>query len=325
MLSRRLFLVVAILALAACTVRAAEKEKVKLGLSLKQGDSYKIEVVMDQDIQQTINGQDQNVKQKMTMVYSMDVAKTDAEGDTNMKITYKRTGMSMDGATGKIEYDSVDPNAKVVPQTNGLAAITGQSFSVTLTAGGAVKAVQGVDEMLDNVMKTIDIKDATMKDAVVAQIKKSFGAEAMKQTMGRMFDIYPDKAVGVGESWRKSVPMDVMVPMTVDTEWTLLSRAKGQSRVQVESKVSTDPKSEGMNLGGITLKVLLNGTQKGEMQIDEASGLTASAQVEQTIEGKMEAERGAEKSSWPISIKGTYTFRAHATKRLTKPASRGII
>ncbi|MEN6384241.1 MAG: hypothetical protein ABFD79_03490, partial [Phycisphaerales bacterium] len=90
------------------TVCFAE-DKIDLKLRLKAGETYNMKMVQVQDIGQTINGQQMNMKQTQEMVIGMECKSVDANGNMDIIMVYKSMKMAMDGPMGHMEFDSNKP------------------------------------------------------------------------------------------------------------------------------------------------------------------------------------------------------------------------
>ena len=80
--------VVYVLVMSAVMCSAAQ-DKVDLKLRLKAGESHEMKTTQTQDIVQTINGLEMNMKQTIEMVMGMDCLSVDANGVMDIAITYK--------------------------------------------------------------------------------------------------------------------------------------------------------------------------------------------------------------------------------------------
>jgi hypothetical protein len=101
-------------------------------------------------------------------------------------------------------------------------------------------------------------------------------------------------------------------PLVVSTTYTLAERKDGVATLNVEATLKSNPDGKPMEMGPMTIKHELKGTQKGTITIDEATGWYAGGEMTQELEGKMTmsgAPGQTEEASIPISIKSTVTFK----------------
>ena len=75
------------LAAALVCAAALPADKVTLRLNLKEGDSFRFKIVVDQTIDQTVMGQHQSMKQQIGMGQQFDVLGVN-EGVYDVKMTY---------------------------------------------------------------------------------------------------------------------------------------------------------------------------------------------------------------------------------------------
>ena len=306
---RRTIAFVAVVAAALST--ASCSKKLKLRLRLQKGKSYSILMTMDQKIEQEILGQKQSMKQVIGMGYTFNVKDVDAEGNASVEVTYTSVRFKQTGPMGVIEYDSTKPAGTVHMAARGFAGLVGQGFSMKITPEGSVLEIAGVDKMLDNMVKTMGLPESPMGQQLKDGMKEQFGEAALKEMMETTFATYPADPVDVGDSWTKKIVLTKGVPMVVETTYTLKSRSGGVASVDVTSKVSANKDAGPTKMGPISMKYALEGTQGGTMEVDEATGWTIRANIDQDFGGKIEMLSGPglpPGTTWPIKIKGTMTI-----------------
>lgn len=302
-LSVVLVLLLAVSLLASCGGKKAEG-KVELRLRLQEGKAYSTRMVADQTITQTAQGQEIKVTQTIGMGYTFDVKKVESDGATLVQVTYDSALYKQDSPAGKVEYDSANPPAQVPDAAIGFAALVGQGFSMKLSALGEVLDVQGTDELIQHMLDQLGLPAGEARDSVETSLKTQFGTEGMKETMEKAMAVYPEKPVGVGDSWTKKMTLTAGVPIIVDNTWTVKSIQNGVISLDVRSKVEPNPDAAPMEISGMTIAYKVSGTQTGTMTIDQATGWTQSGKMTQDLSGDVTVAG----SSWPITIKSDIRF-----------------
>lgn len=279
-------------------------EKITLKLNLEEGKIYTLDMDMDQDITQEPGGNKINMKQQMKMGFSFEVKEVDSDGNTMMDVAFDSIYFSQNGPMGHTVYDSKNESGEVPLMAKGFAALVGEGFSMELTPEGFINDVQGVDLMLDRIMERIDLPLGSQVDQIKEQMKRSFGDEAMLSQMESMMSIFPDKPVGIGDTWSRRFVMSGMMPMTINNKWKLKERRNGRAIIEVKSDIEPNQSATTLETALGKMKYNLSGTQQGTLELDEATGWTVRAVMNQEMAGKIEMGN----MSWPITSKSVITM-----------------
>ena len=279
-------------------------EKIHLRLNLQEGESYSLRMITDQDISQTIQGQQQETKQTMGLGYTFDVNQVNSDGSALTRVTYDWVLFEQDGPLGKTKYDSATPPDTVPPAAAGYAALVGQGFTMEISPAGRVQDLQGVDDMITHMLEELDLPEGATMDSIEQSFRDQFGDQALQENMESLMAIYPEGPIGIGDSWSKTVATSVGLPMILENRWTLTAREDGVATVDVYSTIKSNPEAAPLEIAPVKMSFDISGVQQGTMSLDEGTGWTISAHVTQTLAGEIEMEMG-ERMSWPISIKST--------------------
>lgn len=312
-MKRNLFgILVVVLAVSIVALGNSATDRVQLRLHLQEGKSYNIQMTIDQKISQTIQGQRQDMTQTMGMGYSFDVVEVDENGMVSVKFTYHSVRLKQAGAMGTIEYDSSSPPDVVPPPARAFAALMGEGFSVKFSPEGHVKDVWGVDTMITNMMEKLDIPEGPMKDSMEQNLRNQYSDQALKQMMENMFAIYPDRLVGIGDSWTKRIVISRGFPMILDNTWTLKSRKDGVAIIEAHSTVKPNLEAAPEEIGSMgVISYNLSGKQEGTMEMEEATGMTIRSKLTQQLSGQVMMKptpQMPEGMSWPISMESTISY-----------------
>ena len=288
-------------------------EKVDLRLRLEQGKTYKIRMVNDQKTKLTAQGREMEMSQKMGMDFAFDVQEVDEAGDATIKVTFQRISTEMEGPMGKISYDSANPTEAEHPMVKGFAAMAGQSYTIIISNKGKAKKVDGMKEIMTRMLDSLDIPDERMKETMKKQFENMFGDQATVEMTKQWFGMFPERPVGVGDSWSKTVFETARMPMTVENKWTLKERKNGIAFLAVESVIKSNPDAEPMEMGPMKITMDLSGEQSGTYELDESTGWIVSSRITQKIYGEQRIERGpAQEGSMtiPLSMESTITLES---------------
>lgn len=299
-----------VFALAALRAAAGADDagKVRLRLGLEQGKAYAMATVVEQKIDQDIQGRKVATSQRIGTDYTFEVQEVKRDGAMRAKVTYQRVRMEQDGPMGKVDYDSANPPEKVHALAQGAASLVGQSVTMELMPDGRITRLEGMDALFKRMLDGMEFPPGVPKATMEEQLKRQFGDKAMRSSMEQLTAIYPEKPVAVGESWTRKARASVGFPMQVETTYTLKARKDGTALVGLKSKVAGDPKADPMKMGPLSMAFDVSGSQEGEMELDEATGWTKRAKITQDLSGKVKVEGmpgQTEAMSWPITIQGT--------------------
>ena len=288
-----------------CGGGSSSGEKIELKLNLTKGQVFSLEMSTDQEISQKIMGRRMDINQQIKLTFDFKVLEADDTG-YNIEVVYKGVAYHMEGPTGTVSYDSEDP-PDVVPQlAKGFEALVGQSFTMELSPKGDVLDVSGVDLIVSRMVDNLNLPSGAQKDMIKNQMQQQFGDESLISSMEGVMSIYPEKPVGIGDSWKKRFIMGGPMPMVLKNKWKLKDRKNGIAHVHVESDVEPSTGGKPVKMGMISINYEISGDQEGTIQIEESTGWTIEAEIEQNMKGKVKAMG----QSWPISIKGIVTLKS---------------
>lgn len=287
-------------------------DRIELKLRLEEGKSYNIMVVTDQQIITGFEGQTQEANQVVGMGYTFDVIDVEPNGDATVKVNFHTIFMEHKGSDGDFEYDSNNPPEKVHPAAEILSALIDLSFEIKMSPDGSVSEIKGTEEMVNKICSKLDnLKGA--EDSVEAQmiedLKKNFGEGAMKESMENIVGgWYPDRQVGLEESWSGEISITKGMPMTMTYDNTLKFRHDGVAIIKTHTEIDMNPNAEPMKMGPMTMQYELKGVMDGYLWLDEETGWIRSSEMTQEITGIIRM-KGApnmpeEGMEMPISIKG---------------------
>jgi hypothetical protein len=286
MKGRRLWLGVLVVALVGVVVVVADAaQKVQYGLKLEKGKKYYVKMITDQQITQTMMGQEQNMEQTIGMGMDFDVNDVNDRGDAWVRFTYRWMKFRQKGPMNEIVYDSSQKDVNAPPAAQGFAALLNEGFAVKLTPQGKAVQVKGLDKMRNNISQKLPT--GPMREYMLKGMEQFLSEEAMKEFTESSFAMYPDREVGVGDSWTKMVSMTRGLPMTIANKCSLKDRKDGVAILDVSSEIKTNPNAKPMEMGLTKMTYELTGTQQGQVRIDETTGLMRTSSFEQQISGQV--------------------------------------
>jgi len=292
--------------LSSCT--SPPDEKLTFKLHLQEGHSYNFEMISEHKISQQVMGRTREVTQLYAFTFTLTVEDIEEDGTAAVAVQYQAVRTSRKEPDSNTEYDSTQPPEEVAERDKPFAALVGQGFRMKMGPDGRIQDIQGVDELLDTLLESLTDSPAAIRAMTQISLEEQFGEAALRETMARLTEMYPDRPVGIGDSWAKSITINKGFPMFRSNTYHLISRQGGTATVEVNSEVAPNQQTTPVRLGGTTLRLSLSGRQTGTIQIDEKTGLPLRAQLSEDLSGNMIMESkapGGESQSLPVSIKGT--------------------
>lgn len=238
-----------------------------LKFNLKPGTAY----TYDMDVMQNIEAAGTTSTNNLYSKYTFNV-KEATEGNSKMEVVYDLMRMEVKSMGKTIKMSSEDQET----ESQAFRDMVNKPFSMTVSPQGKVVSIDG--------WESID-KNGAMK------------ADDLKQSMETSLNIFPDKPVKVGDSWKKEASMTMqMFKLNMSSTYTLTEVKGNTATISMDSdiKMAQDNQaaSNGMNMD-------LKGTQKGKIDVELNTGMTLSGTITQEIKGEMQVQG----QKMPMSIK----------------------
>ncbi len=277
------------------TGKASSTSKM-LKFNFEKGKGYDYEMITNMD--QEIMGQ--AMQMDMTFYYSMDVTEDDGTLKT-ITTAIDRFKMKMVVAGMNIDIDSDKPLPSLGKTENGkdpmkmmnilFEAIKGQKFSMKVDAEGKVQEVTGFENMANTIVDSMSLDEAESRE-MKEKFNQQFNSDKMKSQMGRMFYIFPNKEVKIGDSWQKN--SDVSGDMAghynstykvTDIEGDMVTLAENTKVESNENKMNLKGDIKGTIVVDSRLGLVVDGNQETTMTA-EAAGKSFEIKAKTKIKGK---------------------------------------
>lgn len=298
--------IVLLLALLAPGSGLAWAEPVTLRLNLPPGQVYHMLMTAEQQIE--LPDRDTTMDQRLATALQFEVVEVESDGTQTLTVTYTHVALKQQGPMGPVNFDSSRPPAKLPLTAQPFAALVDQQFSVSLSPKGQVRALVGLDTIVEKMLAGLKMGEGPAKAAMEKGIREQFGPEAMKQNLQNLLNVYPDKPVDVGDGWTHTAAMKQGLPLIAETTYRVRKITADTVTLEADSRISPNPHAEPMDMGALKLEYLLGGTQSGTMELDRATGWTRRSEMTQAFSGRMRVTLGQQKIDEPIVINGTMTL-----------------
>jgi hypothetical protein len=287
--------------------------KVDLKLRLKAGESHEMKMTQNQNIAQTMNGQEQKITQVQEMVMGFDCLSVDANGNMDVEMTYKAMKITMDGPMGHLEFDSVnpkpvDPNR---PDEKMLAAMfsamAGSKFQMKMTPMAKTSDIRGLGAMMAKIREKMSSAGG-IQGAGDKFLDKMFDEKQVKEMTGDMMGAFPAEPVAVGDTWYDTMSMNFIMPIDVDTTYMLKQRKDGIAYIDAVAKMDMGDSSKAIEIDpNNKFSMQISGTMNTTSEVDEKTGLTRKSNIAMNFSGVMRMEANQqmpEGMTMPMTITG---------------------
>ena len=156
--------------------------------------------------------------------YTKEVTDVDnAAGIITYKVQYDSIVMSAKMDTQEVAYnsnvkDTNNMNAALVKMYNSMIK---EPFYIRVSQEGEITDVYGLEKIHENIFKALG---DTLNDQEKAQVKDSFGKDAIKEVLQQEYQVFPKQEVSVDSSWIRSYNTALSVFEVVNTaKYTLKS------------------------------------------------------------------------------------------------------
>ena len=283
----KLLPLITILALSIVT-SAFSQEKVILKLSLKKGKTYYSDMVVDQTVNmKTKNNGNISIKQTMGFGYDMVVSEENAEGQT-IKTTYQKIKVKIN----ELEYDSENPEKSNPDLSSVFKNLVGKSFTLKVNKAGIITSLSGLNDMVAAM-----IKDTPLNPQIEAALKSNFNDKKFLEDFSKSFNIFPEYAVKLGDSWTKNQTSTIMGNTENDVTYTLQKLTPSTAGMQINNSVKVDMDAQGA-------KTIIGGQGSGTIEVDRKSGFPISSRLILKLTGSVSKD----KDFSTMDIISTYTI-----------------
>ena len=293
------------IALAGCPASKKSTEAVQLKLNLQKQKTYTYSLKTHFDMDMQMMSQKVETGLDMDYRYLLNLDNTDSAGNTVLKSTIGDVKMKAEVMGMSMGYDSqerVDTNHQDPMSANFrkiFGGMLGKNFMVTLKPSGEIVHVAGLEDIVNGMANNIagDDKDkAGMKD----KLNESLNQQQIRQAFGQIFNVYPDKPVKIGDSWKREVALGIkgmnskqVITYTVRdiTPEHVVLDLKGDIRSSSDDKLQADSANK---------VPVMNGSEVGVMTMDRVSGLATEGLIDLTVKGEIDLQG----KKTPVDIKG---------------------
>ena len=250
-------------------------EKVQLKFVPRVGDERVLRLnVVQQGTQ--IGGKRKSI---MRQVVGVDTAyrvlSIEKDGRVRVRATTQSTRFLRE-VDGKVitRFDSAKAARPVGDAAEILALLNGMTFVLQLNPNGTIHQIEGKDKIVEQMLDKMKVPK-TDREFLRPLMLSSLQGSAFKN-LGNTFASFAAEEVSVGDSWPKTDVVTMESNLIYDGKLLLAKRAAGISTLHLKSAITPDPNRKA---GAEVLP--MRGTQSGYYVVDEKTGWTQRAHLEQ--------------------------------------------
>ena len=296
--------------LAGCPASKSSTDVITLKLNLEKGKTYSYGTSTHFDMNMEVSGQKMATGLDMAYTYKIALDHADSVGNQVLNSTidaikFKAAvmGMSM-GYDSKEVIDTSHQDAMSSMFRRIFSGMLGKSFKITIGPTGSIVDVSGVEEMITNMINGFPGSDEE-KEKMKAQLSQSFNKEQVKQTFAQAFNLYPDKPVKIGDSWKKEVELGMKgMSNTQDITYKVKDITSSTVVLDLKGEIKTSRGGVHPDSTATAPAMDMNGSESGTITLDRTSGMATSGDIDMTMKGSVDMKG----SKVPMDMKGKITL-----------------
>lgn len=285
----------------------AAVDKTLYRLKLEAGKQYYMQTINELQFSDPTPAKEQSMVMTIGTGAKLDVNSIDANGNARVTYTYKWIKHGIKGDEEKV-YDSSKKDSTVPEEFQWFAPLLEESFSLKISPEGRISEIKDLEKVRSNVQQKLP--PGPTKELAMNSLKQWLDEQTLRESIENSIAIYPDKPVGVGDSWSRIVTYSSGTAMILESKWTLKERENGVAVIEVDSTIKPNPQAKPVEMGqGITSSSEFTGNQQGLIEIQESTGLIIKSNINQQMSGQNTITRsGVPDKVTPMEIKGVISM-----------------
>lgn len=300
-----LFLMVCCVMITGCT-----RHKETLWFDFIPGEVHEYKVTTTQAIKQTMLGKTMEMTQTVTMIYQFHVIEVDKHNIATIEVIYSEVGLESFGPFGSVVYKSWDHEGEIPSVAQAFAVLQDKSIIMRLSPYGKVLGIAGTELIIDEMVAVFAMNnDSTYLAKARSDFRNQFGNKAVIEAMEKVFPVYPDRPVGIGDAWGTQIIVTRKLPMIINNSWHTQNLSDDVFTFNIYGIIETNPYVKLTDIPGADLMYKFRGTKEGVLLIDVSSGWMIEGAIDQYVEGmaviKGVVEGQEQIAQWPLQVSET--------------------
>lgn len=301
-MSRRVAVFALVAAIAAGVVAsAAGQQNVTLRYRWVPGEALAYRMTQESVVLISMPGMgDTTVTTSVVQVQRLTTESVADDGAATVQALFESIKMEVSSAAMRVAWDSAAPESASGPMSaeigRVLGAMVGQSATMVIDSTGALRSIEGMDEIMKKVTEADPQVAAALGQLGNLEQVSDDGLSAM---FAQGFGTFPAAAVAVGDTW----PFELKMPnafgeMTVSTVFRLAGfdtvDERRMARIALEQTIAAAPGTVGA-MGPMTAEIY-DATGEGELMFDVERGRVhrGTSRVRMPMAMSMTAPDGSE-------------------------------
>ncbi|MBO9200795.1 MULTISPECIES: DUF6263 family protein [Niastella] len=255
-----------------------------LRLNLAKGSTYHYTVEYETNTGLEVAGKKINVlnQSEIGVTYVID---KDSAGNYLFQVKYDKIHIRTKTGDKETEYTVPNAEGTADPMEKMLAALKTANIVATVTPAGKVTSITGYQGLSDKMLAGLNT-DVQSRKMAQAQLEKVIGEGILKKNIDQLFNLYPDAAIHVGDSWKTSATQKGEIPL--DVQLTNKLKDIDDDIATIKSKGVVSSNKADANIMGQQVTSSLQGEQSGESEVEIKTGLLLSSKTKTDVQGTLQ-------------------------------------
>lgn len=252
------------------------------------------------------NGQSQSVTSESTdeVTFTVDGITNDVY-DITINFIGKKATQSGGGKSVSVDTRTAAPKDEGLKNKWTMdKALTGNTLKMKMSKAGKIISITGFDPIYAKVNTALGqlTKDAKMKTELLAETKKGFNEQVLKDQFSKNIMVLPEKGAKIGEKWSHSENASADGKIKLTSNYTLKSVENGVVEISVQGGIPKQADKQTQNGVTHSMSSVLN--QNGTIKYDQNSGwinnqniTVKTTQTEAMTDGKQSQSMSSETTS----------------------------
>jgi hypothetical protein len=247
-----------------------EDNTFKFHLNPTPGSQYYYTISNESNLELEVNDKKMYNQSKSNVGVIYDVKK-DSAGNFLLNIRYDKIHLYTKTGDNESDMDADNSKATFNPVEKMLGILKTANIVATINPTGKIVSISGYKELGEQMMAGLNTADITTKNMAQNEWDKVVGEGLVKKNINELFNIFPDSAIKIGDTWKMHSQEKGQIALNVSSDYKLKDINDGVAEVESKGEMTSD-KGE-VNMMGTSVKGDLQGKQDGEYEIDTKTGM----------------------------------------------------
>jgi hypothetical protein len=244
---------------------APAQEYMDLHYQFTKGDQFQLIQHSSQETYLTLNGEKDRTSNETNATLSLTITGIQA-GNATIEASYKQINLQSSSHDQQVSVNTQSDADDIFNRL--FKGLIGKKFTIVLQKNGTIKKVNGLDEIIDQMVANVKGVKSDEKTALRNLLESQFGPEALRSSLVIALPYYPPQKVHTGDSWMNQLYTEGFYHARIDNYWKLDYGNKFVIKLSNQGKFNTDATQEVDLGGGQKGYIDLNGKIEGKYVVD---------------------------------------------------------